>query len=239
MQRSRLAVACGFLGALGVFDAMLGPVLVHLGAVEPIFGFQAFFGLGLLLGLVALVLAPFALRATRAGSGRSGRGLAWLGFGCGALLVAIVAVSARGGAGVPPINDITTDLADPPAFTSDPAGRGRDMGYPSDFVTQVKAAYPDLAPIRVSSDPARSLALAEETARGLGWEVVSVDPATGTLQAQQTSRLFRFVDDVVVRVRPGEGGGAVVDVRSKSRDGRGDMGVNAARIRAFAEKLPR
>jgi uncharacterized protein (DUF1499 family) len=26
-------------------------------------------------------------------------------------------------------------------------------------------------------------------------------------------------------------------VRSKSRDGRGDMGVNAARIRAFREKL--
>ena len=43
----------------------------------------------------------------------------------------------------------------------------------------------------------------------------------------------------MVRVRPGEGGGAIVDVRSKSRDGRGDMGVNAARIRAFAEKLPR
>jgi uncharacterized protein (DUF1499 family) len=239
MQRSRLAVACGFLGALGVFDAMLGPVLIQLGVVEPIFGFQAFFGFGLLLGLVALVLAPFALRATRAGSGRSGRGLAWLGFGCGALLVAIVAVSARGGAGVPPINDITTDLADPPIFASDPADRGRDMSYPSDFVPQVKAAYPDLAPIRVSSDPARSLALAEETARGLGWEVVAVDPAAGTLQARQTSRLFRFVDDVVVRVRPGDGGGAVVDVRSKSRDGRGDMGVNAARIRAFAEKLPR
>jgi uncharacterized protein (DUF1499 family) len=51
--------------------------------------------------------------------------------------------------------------------------------------------------------------------------------------------VFRFVDDVLVRVRPADGGGALVDVRSKSRDGRGDLGVNAARIRAFAEKLPR
>lgn len=239
MQRSRLAVACGFLGALGVFDAVLGPVLIQLGAVEPLFGFQAFFGLGLLLGLLALVLAPFALRATRDRAGRSGRGLAWLGFGCGALLVAVLFVAARPGAGLPPINDISTDLVDPPAFASDPAERGRDMSYPADFVPQAQAAYPDLAPIRVSSEPARALALAEETARGLGWEVVRSDPAAGTLLARQTTRIFRFVDDVVVRVRPVEGGGAIVDVRSKSRDGRGDLGANAARIRAFAEKLPR
>jgi uncharacterized protein (DUF1499 family) len=185
------------------------------------------------------VLAPFALRATRDGSGRSGRGLAWLGFGCGALLVAVLFVAARPGAGLPPINDISTDLADPPAFASDPAGRDRDMAYPAEFVPQVQAAYPDLAPIRVASDPARALALAEQTARGLGWEVVSSDPASGTLLARQTTRIFRFVDDVVVRVRPAEGGGAIVDVRSKSRDGRGDLGANAARIRDFAETLPR
>ena len=238
MQRSRLAVASGFLGALGVFDAVLGPVLIQLGLVKPLFGFQAFFGLGLLLGLIALLLSPFALRATRAGL-RSGRGLAWLGFGCGALLVAVLFVSARPGADLPRINDITTDLADPPAFASDPAGEGRDMAYPADFVPQVKAAYPDLAPIRVSSDTMQTLTRAEETARSLGWEVVAVDQAAGTLIARETSKLFRFVDDVLVRVRPADGGGAIVDVRSKSRVGQGDLGANAARIRRFAEQLPR
>jgi uncharacterized protein (DUF1499 family) len=239
MQRSRLAVACGFLGALGVFDAVMGPVLIHLGVVKPLFGFQAFYLLGSLLGLVALVLAPFALRATRASTGRTGRGLAWLGFGCGALLVVALLGGARSGRGLPPINDITTDLADPPAFVSDPAELGRDLTYPADFVPQVKAAYPDLAPIRVSSEPGRALQLAEQTARELGWEIVSVDQAAGTLLARQTTKVFRFVDDVLVRVRPAEGGGAIVDVRSKSRDGRGDLGANAVRIRAFAEKLPR
>jgi uncharacterized protein (DUF1499 family) len=238
MQRSRLAVVSGFLGALGVFDAALGPVLIQLGVVKPLFGFQAFFGLGLLLGLIALLLSPFALRATRAGL-RSGRGLAWLGFGCGALLVALLFVSARPGAGLPRINDISTDLSDPPAFASDPAGEGRDMAYPADFVPQVKTAYPDLAPIRVSSDSMQTLTRAEETARSLGWEVVAVDQAAGTLIARETSKLFRFVDDVLVRVRPADGGGAIVDVRSKSRVGQGDLGANAARIRRFAEQLPR
>ena len=238
MQRSRLAVVCGFLGALGVFDAVLGPVLVHLGVVRPLGGFL-FFGSGLAFGLLALILSPFALRATRASSGRVGRGLAWLGLACGALLVTIVVVARQPAAGLPAINDITTDVADPPAFPNDPAALGRDMSYPAAFGPQVKAAYPDLVPIRVSSDPARALALAEETARELGWEVVSVDPAAGTLVARQTTRIFRFVDDVVVRVRPGADGGALVDVRSKSRDGRGDLGTNARRIRAFAERLPR
>jgi uncharacterized protein (DUF1499 family) len=69
--------------------------------------------------------------------------------------------------------------------------------------------------------------------------VASVDPAGGTLLARETSTIFRFVDDVVVRVRPAAGGGSIVDVRSKSRVGRGDIGANAARIRRFAAELPR
>jgi uncharacterized protein (DUF1499 family) len=44
------------------------------------------------------------------------------------------------------------------------------------------------------------------------------------------------VDDIRVRVRP-SGEGSVVDVRSKSRVGRGDVGANAARIRAFEQAL--
>jgi uncharacterized protein (DUF1499 family) len=238
MQRSRLAVLCGFLGALGVFDAALGPVLIHLGALQPFGGFLVFVS-GLAASLLAVVLTPFALFTTRASARRAGRGLVWLGFGCGALLLAGVIGTRLPGSDLPRINDITTDLADPPAFASDPAGAGRDMSYPAGNASEVKRGYPDLAPIRVSSDPARALALAEETARGLGWEVVAVDPAAGTLLARDTSKLFQFVDDVVVRVRPAESGGAIVDVRSKSRVGQGDLGANAARIRRFSEQLPR
>ena len=86
--------------------------------------------------------------------------------------------------------------------------------------------------------PDQALALALETAESLGWEIVSVDPAAGRLEAREVSRIFQFVDDVVVRVRPMEAG-AVIDVRSRSRDGRGDLGVNARRIRAFTAAIPR
>ena len=57
-------------------------------------------------------------------------------------------------------------------------------------------------------------------------------------EAREVSRIFQFVDDIVVRVRP-MATGAVIDVRSKSRDGRGDLGENAKRIRAFAAAIPR
>ena len=83
-----------------------------------------------------------------------------------------------------------------------------------------------------------ALELVEQTAVELGWEEIRVDPARGTLEAQDVTRIFMFVDDVVVRVRP-QGRGSVLDIRSKSRDGRGDMGANAARIRSFLEKVPR
>jgi uncharacterized protein (DUF1499 family) len=238
MQRSRLAALCGFFGSLAVFAAVLGPALIHAGALQPLGGFLVF-GVGLVAALVAVVLAPFALYVTRASAGRAGRGLAWIGLACAALLLGGVLGTRLPGSDLPSINDITTDLADPPAFASDPAEMGRDMTYPEGFAEQVKRAYPDLVPIRVASEPAAALASSEETARALGWEVVSTDPAAGTLLARDTSKVFRFVDDVVVRVRPGEGGGAIVDVRSKSRVGRGDIGANAARIRRFAERLPR
>ena len=59
----------------------------------------------------------------------------------------------------------------------------------------------------------------------------------GRIEASDRTLVFRFVDDVVIRLRPARGGGTQLDVRSKSRDGRGDLGANAGRIRAFRDAL--
>jgi uncharacterized protein (DUF1499 family) len=56
------------------------------------------------------------------------------------------------------------------------------------------------------------------------------------IEAYDTSALFRFVDDVAVRIRGAEGG-SVVDVRSTSRVGVSDLGANARRIRELALRL--
>ena len=54
------------------------------------------------------------------------------------------------------------------------------------------------------------------------------------LYAQFTTQLMRFVDDVEFWFDPAAG---VIQVRSASRVGHGDLGVNRARIEAIRERL--
>ena len=72
---------------------------------------------------------------------RSGRAQALVGGCIGSALIGATLSAASSGSGVPPINDITTDLDDPPAFAAAlviPENEGRDMAYPEDFVPQVE-----------------------------------------------------------------------------------------------------
>ena len=53
-----------------------------------------------------------------------------------------------------------------------------------------------------------------------------------------TSTLFRFHDDFVIQVRPAaETDYSLVEMRSKSRDGKGDLGTNYNRIESFFRAL--
>jgi uncharacterized protein (DUF1499 family) len=70
----------------------------------------------------------------------------------------------------------------------------------------------------------------------MGWAIVASVPAEGRIEASDTTFWFRFVDDVVIRVRATPGGSRI-DVRSKSRVGRSDVGTNAARIRSYLSRL--
>jgi uncharacterized protein (DUF1499 family) len=140
----------------------------------------------------------------------------------------------------PAINDITTNLDDPPRFRAaqtDDANTGRDLSYPGEaFARAQRFGYPDLAPIRVAGAPDEVYRRCLTVAQDLGWKLTVEDPATGVFEAIDVTRVFRFVDDVVVRVRAADEG-TVVDVRSRSRDGKGDIGANATRIRAFRDAI--
>lgn len=61
-----------------------------------------------------------------------------------------------------------------------------------------------------------------------------VDEAPGYLRAESRSRIFRFVDDLELELRPGE---RRIAVRSASRLGRSDLGVNRARVEALRAAL--
>ena len=70
----------------------------------------------------------------------------------------------------------------------------------------------------------------------MGWDIVAVAPGDLRIEATDTTLLFGFKDDIVVRVTP-SGNGSRVDVRSLSRVGKSDFGVNANRIRKFLRQL--
>ena len=98
-------------------------------------------------------------------------------------------------------------------------------------------AYPDLVPQRFGATVAEVMLAAENVARSLKrWIVVEVAPRAGLIRAVYTTALFRFKDDVMVRVRR-DGETTVVSVRSRSRVGKGDLGQNARTIRAFQRAL--
>jgi uncharacterized protein (DUF1499 family) len=233
---SQLAIALATVSA-ALFATM--PLISKMGALPSRVTFPLFL-LGGLCGLIGLVLALVALYTTRPARGRAGRGLAWGALALSIAVIAGIAVAASAGRGAPPINDITTDPGDPPQFAalaSEGPNAGRDMSYPGEtFASQQRAAYPDLAPIPLSDAPEAAFATVKKAVEELGWKVASADASSGTIEASETSHIFRFVDDVVVRIRPSESG-SIVDVRSKSREGRGDLGVNAARIRKLRDAL--
>jgi len=235
-QPSLAAAFAAFSAGAGAVLAATGIVLAHSAVTTPFTGFRVFLlgGLGALVGLLA---GAIGLLATR--GGRPGRDRAWFGVATGLFVVAAIFAGASRGRGLPRINDITTNPGDPPQFevaARQEPNRGRDMAYPAGFAAQQRSGYPDLAPIALDVPPVDAFERARRAAESLGWEIAESDPSRGLIEARQSSFLFRFVDDIAIRVRA-QGPGSVIDVRSKSRDGQGDMGVNAARIRAFAAEI--
>jgi uncharacterized protein (DUF1499 family) len=140
---------------------------------------------------------------------------------------------------VPRIHDISTDTDNPPRYVAVLPLR-KSAENPPEYSAEVaplqKKAYPDIAPAMLDVPPAQAFARAERAAHAMGWEIVAAAPADMRIEATDTTLLFGFKDDIVVRVTP-SGNGSRVDVRSLSRVGKSDFGVNANRIRKFLRQL--
>ncbi len=235
--RTTLATLALGLAVLSAVAAAAGLLAIHAGLAAPFSGFRVF-GLGLVGSLPAVVLALAACIATRGPDRAPGRRIALRALLLSGGMAAIGVLLAIPGLGVPAIHDITTDPDDPPDYVVAPglAGDAESFAYPLENGPRQRTAYPDLAPIVVGAPPPDTHAAAVRAATALRWDVVHSDASAGALEATSTSRVFRFVDDVSIRVR-GEGSGSRVDVRSRSRVGKSDLGANAARIRAFDAEL--
>ena len=90
-------------------------------------------------------------------------------------------------------------------------------------------------PFRVAAPAARTWEAIREAVAGLPRTQIVAD--TGEyLHAECASALLGFVDDLELHLRPVEG---IVAVRSASRVGYSDLGVNASRVETLRQRLRR
>lgn len=146
-------------------------------------------------------------------------------------------LSLASGGGSARIHDITTDTQDPPTFTMAAQQRGtgsNPLEIDQTVIAQQQQAYPDLAPIASTLPMEEAYDLALQVATNMGWEIYHQDRSAGVIEAVETTRIMAFKDDIVIRLRS-HAQGTLVDLRSVSRVGEGDIGANAKRIRAFRE----
>jgi uncharacterized protein DUF1499 len=222
--------------ALHRFAAMPTPLALNLFVVG-----LAGAGLALLAGLLATVRIWI--------TGAAGAGNAALG-----ILLALAALAGPlSHAAIhhnrPPINDATTDTANPPAFATlaqRPPGANPATYRGQAFAELQAKAYPDLRTLVLDRPVEEAFELVEEAVRRLRWRIIAEEPPMppsagrsaepGIIEATEQTLLVGFTDDIVIRI---EGGAtrARVDARSASRYGGADFGENAARLRRLMAEI--
>ncbi|WP_417880560.1 DUF1499 domain-containing protein [Vibrio sp.] len=142
----------------------------------------------------------------------------------------------------PAIHDITTDTTHPPEFlvlNDTRAGAKNSLIYAGEEVATIqKRAYPYIQPIFSDLTAIDAYQKALRIAKDKGWDIVAEDQNELRFEASAQTVFFAFIDDVVVKITP-INNTSRIDIRSISRIGRSDRGVNAARIVAFEESFNR
>jgi len=142
-------------------------------------------------------------------------------------LISIIMVLA-----IPRMNDITTNFEEPTAFQT---LKGKE--YPRDFIALQKRFYPKISPIKTERSAANVFQKITDLIRSQSlWNIISENPNDLLIEATAKTRFLRFTDDIIIKVHRLDRG-SVVHMRSRSRKGRSDFGVNAKRIFDFFSSL--
>ncbi len=145
----------------------------------------------------------------------------------------------------PALNDVTTDVVNPPPFVAVKELRPRGANsviYPGTaFATLQADAYTKVRALDVRRPAAEAFEITRKVVERKGWEIVNVIPpqaqgSSGLIEAVASTLIMGFEDDVAVRVSPHQDG-SIVDVRSASRFGTHDLGRNAERVADLLKQL--
>lgn len=224
--------------------ALIGLFLAR-GQIADMTSALAVFGAAIFIACLA-VLAALTGTVVIWRTGRRGVGLVLSGLLLAALLLAYPAFLSIQAARLPLLNDVSTDLIDPPEFARSSraiAARGsvEHAAIPMPWREAQRRAYPNVQPILLDLEADDAWPLVQKAVVARGWRVIEQTrpggrSGLGRIEAVDRTFLMGFSDDVTIRVRP-LAGQTRIDVRSASRIGRHDFGANARRIQAFARDL--
>jgi len=240
---SRLAIWARRLALFALAVAFLAIIVVRLDFIEIVPGLATFAGaIGIsVIGMLFAVAAFVVIWR----EGLKGLGHALLAFVIGIALISYPAYLGTKAYRLPPLNDVTTDLADPPRFEAIARIRPREansIAYPGQAAAEVqRTVYPSIAPVQTSSSPAELYEAARAVVAKRKWAIIDDRaPQTGRregrIEAVARTALMGFRDDMVIRIRP-IAGGARLDIRSASRYGKHDFGANAQRVTSLIEDI--
>jgi uncharacterized protein (DUF1499 family) len=205
-------------------------------------------GAGILLAAVAVLLGVIAAIGVWR-TGRSGAARVVLGMSLGLAILALPVTIVLAARSYPTINDLTTDVRDPPAFQALAplrSGKANPAAYPGEaFAARQAAAYPDLVPLDVNRSAPEVFDLVIDALKRLQMSIVAEQEPTdenpiGRAEAVDRTLVLGFYDDIAVRVTPvGDVSDprARIDLRSASRYGRSDFGANAQRLRSIMREI--
>lgn len=196
----------------------------------------------------AVAALGFAVRASIVIWQKGWRGTArtLAGIALALTILAYPSYLAVQAARLPWLNDVSTDLAAPPAFSASSAARAARGGFVHPEPTAQtrdtqRRAYPGVQPVLLDVEPEEAYRLALKTAGSRHWHIIEAVPpkgrfGVGHIDAIAASRIMGFPEDIAIRIRS-QAGQTRVDLRSASRLERTDIGSNAARIESFADDL--
>jgi hypothetical protein len=230
--------------------ALFAMAVAVIGIVAARRGLEPQSVLGILAGAIVFACGAvlFALVAFVAiwRSGRRGAGNALAGLVLAIGLLAYPAALAERLSRLPPLGDITTDVADPPAFSlSRQALAARNGTTPASLAPSLREAqariYPKILPILVDLDGAEAFTAVLKAMTAAGWRIVAAQPpggraGQGHIDAIARSLVLGFPYDVTVRLKPLVGQ-TRIDLRSVARISAYDPADNPRHVEKFEQAL--
>jgi hypothetical protein len=228
------------LTTVGVLLLILSPVGYRLGWFGVPIALLRLIPAGLIVCATGLVVSLAAIVRTPAGVGWSDVIAPWAAVVVSIAVCILPILGIVHARHVPRIHDISTDTETPPAFVALAPNRlaapnGLEYGG-AEVAAEQKMGYPDLVTLFSKTSPDAMFARVRKAAQDFGWQIADASESQWRIEAVDTTLLYGFKDDIVVRIRS-DANGCRLDVRSASRVGHSDLGVNAARIRKLLARL--